>query len=119
MQVAEFPGDRAVSRRTLIIPNHAVTPYGFRHTTTDGWCWGLRHGDRPLDECAAELGLEEGMPVVLYYADEVEGSSLMLRREPQTLPRDSLWSALPDRATYRLIRNDVKRGAGSPPKPPA
>lgn len=44
----------------------------FNSTSEDGWCWCLRYDGRSLDECANELSLKEGMPAILYYADEIE-----------------------------------------------
>ena len=37
-------------------------------------CWCLCYGSplRPLDDVAGELGLRDGMPVILYYEDESE-----------------------------------------------
>lgn len=69
-------------------------------------CWCLRYGPAmtPLDEVAEQLGLRQGMPVVLYYADESEEfevAGVLLKQAPGILPR---WHARADWGTRRQIR---------------
>lgn len=67
-------------------------------------CWLLRYGDqlRPLDEVAQELGLRDGMLVMLFYADPREefevGATLIRSVDAPT------WRALPDWDTMVRIR---------------
>ena len=67
-------------------------------------CWCLCYGLplRDLDEFAEELGLHDGMPVMLYYEDESEEfevSAVLV--ETTTRPR---WHARADWKTQRQIR---------------
>jgi hypothetical protein len=67
--------------------------------TPEGWCYLLRFQGRTLDEAAAELGLEEGMPVVLYneeMGEEFEFDGTVHFREGH-------WFAKANRDSYRLI----------------
>ena len=70
-----------------------------------GPCWCLRFGiDRkPLDDLAAELGLVDGLEVVLYYEDASEEFEV---RAHLISPKNSgdPWQALPDWQTERRIR---------------
>ena len=73
-----------------------------------GPCWCLRYGAdmRSLDDCAAELRLEVGMPVTLYYQDpseEFEVFATLIK----TASSVHVWQALPDWTTYRLIRGET------------
>ena len=67
-------------------------------------CWCLRYGSplRDLDEFTEELGLRDGMPVVLYYEDESEEfevSAVLI--ETATRPH---WHARADWKSRRQIR---------------
>ena len=55
---------------------------------------------RPLDDCAAELRLEVGMPVTLFYEDPSEEFEVSAVLE---LNNDK-WMALPDWNTMRRLR---------------
>jgi hypothetical protein len=69
------------------------------------WCWCLRHNERILDECTEELGLYDGMPVVIFYQDELEefeydailGHSLDVHWM-------GMWMARFEQSTFRRIR---------------
>lgn len=68
-------------------------------------CWCLRYGAsfQPLDDLTEELGLRDGMPVILYYedaAEEFEVSAVLLE-QPETNIR---WHAQADWKTRRQIR---------------
>jgi hypothetical protein len=69
-------------------------------------CWCLRYGSAltALDDLAEQLGLREGMPVVLYYEDESEEfevSAVLMEQTPGIVPR---WHARADWQTRRQIR---------------
>jgi hypothetical protein len=65
----------------------------------DGWCHIAVFEGRDLDEAASELGLIEGMPVILYYEDPAEvfefGGTVHFR--------DGRWTARANLDSYRLI----------------
>jgi hypothetical protein len=56
---------------------------------------------RLLDDCAAELGLEVGMPITLYYEDPSEEFEVSAVLELN----DGRWMALPDWSTVRRLRS--------------
>jgi len=65
----------------------------------DGWCYLLRFQGRSLDESASELGLVEGMPVILFNeegGEEFEFDGTVHLREGR-------WLAKANRDSYRLI----------------
>ena len=67
--------------------------------TLDGWCHLARYDGRLLDDAASDLGLTEGMAVVLYYKDpgeEFEFDGTVHLREGRWLPKAN-------RDSYRLI----------------
>jgi hypothetical protein len=66
---------------------------------SDGWCHLLRYKGRTLDDAAVELGLKEGMPVVLY--NEEAGEEFEF--DGAVYFRDGRWLAKADRDSYRLI----------------
>ncbi len=72
----------------------------FNSRDEHGWCWCLRQNERPLDEVAGELHLYEGQPVVLYYEDPGEEFEF----DGVLSYRNGGWMALPDEASYRLLR---------------
>ena len=67
-------------------------------------CWYLCHGEprRPLDESADELGLQDGMPAILY----MDGDPAEMLEVPATLFRSdsaSRWVARYDPEGIRVI----------------
>jgi hypothetical protein len=67
-------------------------------------CWCLRYGSplRDLDELTEQLGLHDGMQVILYYEDESEEFEVSaVLMEMTTRPR---WHARADWTTRRQIR---------------
>jgi len=77
----------------------------FHSSTAEGWCWCLRYKSRPLDEVAEDLGVYEGMRVVLFYSDpaEVLECEGVLSRQPAANPKAPSWVALPNISTMRRL----------------
>ena len=65
----------------------------------DGWCYLARYQGRMLDEAASELGLAEGMPVVLYYQDPAETFEF----DGTVHFQDGRWIAKANLGSYRVI----------------
>ena len=65
----------------------------------DGWCYLLRFKERTLDEAASELGLVEGMPVILY--NEEAGEEFEFDGTVHFI--EGRWLAKANRVSYRLI----------------
>ncbi len=69
------------------------------------WCWCLRHNGRVLDEVADELGLHEGMPVVIFYEDDADefeyDATLGHSADPHWM---GMWMARFEETTFRRIR---------------
>ena len=65
----------------------------------DGWCYLLRFDDRSLDAASSELGLVEGMPVILY--NEEAGEEFEF--DGTVHFRDGHWLAKANRDSYRLL----------------
>ena len=70
-----------------------------------GPCWCRRYGKerKPLDDCANELDLTDGMEVILFYEDPGEEFEVKGRLIEPRAEHDS-WQAIPDWATIRRIR---------------
>ena len=66
----------------------------------DGWCHLLRYDGRTLEEVAKDIGLTEGMPVVLYYEDPGEEFEF----DGTVHFKEGRWLAKANRDSYRLIR---------------
>jgi hypothetical protein len=66
----------------------------------DGWCYLLRYQGKHLDAVASELGVSEGMEVVLYYSDPGEEFEYNGRLHYV----DGRWLGRADMGSYRLIR---------------
>ena len=77
----------------------------FNSSTADGWCWCLRYKSRPLDEVAEELGLSEGMRVVLFHSDpaEVLECEGVISCRPAANPNGPRWVAFPNMSTLRRL----------------
>jgi hypothetical protein len=78
----------------------------FNSCTVDGWCYCLRVDGRELNDVAAELGVYEGMPVVVFYedcADEFEFDGVLSFRSSLPLSGPE-WVAIVDESTFRRIR---------------
>jgi hypothetical protein len=68
--------------------------------------WSLRHSGKLIDDVAETLGLYEGVPVIIYYADEEEEFEWdgNLYRRPTGPPPAPQWVAVVDEASFRRIR---------------
>jgi hypothetical protein len=78
----------------------------FNSRTVDGWCYCLLVDGRKLKDVAAELGVYEGMPVVVFYedcADEFEFDGVLSFRSSLPLSGPE-WVAIVDESTFRRIR---------------
>ena len=67
---------------------------------TEGWCFLLRYDGKALETVASQIGLNEGMRVVLYYSDrgeefEFDGTLHFV---------NGRWLGRADRSSYRLVR---------------
>lgn len=72
----------------------------FNDLDGDDVCWLLLYDGKSLESQAETLGLQPGMPVVVFYEDPGEEFEFDARLEF----RDDRWVALVDRNSYRLIR---------------
>jgi hypothetical protein len=75
----------------------------------DGWCHLIRHEGRLIDEVAAELGLVEGMAVILFNADPAEE----FEYDGIVSHRTDRWLGRADLASYRLLRESPVDSASS------
>ena len=66
---------------------------------SDGWCYLLRYKERALDDAASELGLVEGMPVVLFNEEACEEFEF----DGTVHFREGRWLAKANPYSYRLI----------------
>jgi hypothetical protein len=67
----------------------------------DGWCRIVVLDGRPLNDIAGELGIVEGMPVVLFYADPAEE----FEYDGTISHRQGRWWGRAKLDTYRLLRD--------------
>jgi hypothetical protein len=65
----------------------------------DGWCHVALFEGRALDDAASELGLVEGMPVVLHYEDPAE----TFEYDGTVHFRGGCWTVKAKRDSFRLI----------------
>jgi hypothetical protein len=75
-------------------------------SVSDGMYWGLRHNGDLLDDVADAVGLYDGIPAVIYYADEGDefewdGKIYLRPTGPRPAPQ---WIAVVDEASFRRIR---------------
>ena len=76
----------------------------FNARTVEGWCYCLRVDGRELNDVAAQLGVYEGMPVVVFYEDcanEIDGALSFRWPLPLSSPE---WVAIVDKSTFRRSR---------------
>jgi hypothetical protein len=69
------------------------------------WCWCLRYNERGLDEFTDELGLYDGMPVVIFYQDTLDefeyDAFLGHSPDPHWM---GMWMARFEESTFRWIK---------------
>ena len=80
--------------------------YADVNSVTDGAYWCLRFAGERLDEAGSGLGLQDGMPVVVYYSDEEEEFEWdgRLWHRPTGPSHAPQWVATVDEPSFRRLR---------------